>query len=89
VSTFKPLLDAYIGSFKDKVSFWTGFLLLVRVIAPKLSTFYRDDSFLATTFLLGGLLCIQGYTHPFKSKINIQEYIGNAVVQLHMASPIH
>ena len=74
VSTFKPLLDTYVGSFKDKFSCWIGFLLLVRVIAFGLSTLSGYGSFLAISVLLGVLLCIQGHTHPFKNKIkNIQE----------------
>ena len=73
VSTFKPLLDTYIGSFKDKFSYWTGFLLLVRVIAFGLSTLSGYGSFLAISVLLGVLLCIQGHTRP-KNKIkNVQE----------------
>ena len=28
----KPFFDAYGGPYKDKCRFWTGFLLLVRVI---------------------------------------------------------
>lgn len=27
----KPLLDAYVGPYKDRYRFWTGFLLLVRI----------------------------------------------------------
>ena len=74
VSTFKPLLDTYVGSFKDKFSFWTGLLLLVRVIAFGLSTLSGYGRFLAISVLLGVLLCIQGHMRPFKNKIkNIQE----------------
>ena len=74
VSTFKPLLDTYVGPFKDKVSYWTGFLLLVRVIVLRLSTLDKDGSLLATGVLLVGLLCIQAHMHPFKNKIkNVQE----------------
>jgi len=47
ISAFKPLLDIYIGSFKDIFSYWAGFLLLVRAIVLGLSTLYRDDNFLA------------------------------------------
>ena len=32
VNKMKPLLDAYQGPYKDKFRFWTGFLLVVRVI---------------------------------------------------------
>ena len=32
VNKMKPLLDAYQGPYKDKFRFWTGFLLVVRVV---------------------------------------------------------
>ena len=32
VETLKPILDAYIGPYKDKYRFWTGLLLLLRCI---------------------------------------------------------
>ena len=32
VQRIKPLLDAYTGPYKDKYRFWTGLLLLVRVV---------------------------------------------------------
>ena len=41
-SKFHVADPTYIGPFKDKFSFWTGFLLLVRVIVLGLSTLYGD-----------------------------------------------
>ena len=32
VNKMKPLLDAYQGPYKDKFRFWTGFVLVVRVV---------------------------------------------------------
>ena len=32
VQKLKPLLDAYTGPYKDRYHFWTGFLLLVRIV---------------------------------------------------------
>ena len=32
VNKFKPLLDAYTGPYKDKHRYWTGLLLLVRIV---------------------------------------------------------
>ena len=74
VSRFKPLLDIYIGPFKDKISYWTGFLLFIRVIVLGLSTLDKYGTLFATGILLVGLLCIQGHMCPFKKKIkNVQE----------------
>ena len=33
VETLKPILDAYIGPYKDKYRFWTGLLLFLRCIS--------------------------------------------------------
>jgi len=74
ISTFKPLLDTFIGPFKDNVSCWTGILLLVRVMVFGLSALDKGSSLLAIVVLLGGVLCVQGVIHPFKNKLkNIQE----------------
>jgi len=74
VNTFKPLLDTYLGPYKDKVLFWTGLLLLIRVVVLGLSALHKDGSLLAISVALGGLLCMQGVLHPFKNKTkNIQE----------------
>ena len=32
VNKLKPLFDAYTGPYKDKYHFWTGFLLMVRIL---------------------------------------------------------
>ena len=32
INKFKPLFDAYTGPYKDKHRYWTGFLLLVRIV---------------------------------------------------------
>ena len=32
IGKFKPLFDAYTGPYKDKHRYWTGFLLLIRVV---------------------------------------------------------
>ena len=90
VSTFKPLLDTYVGSFKDKFSFWTGFLLLVRVIVLGLSTLYGDGSLLSIGVLMGGLLCIKGSTHPFKNEIkNIQESLLLFILMVIHVAPLY
>ena len=37
ISAFKPLLDAYFGSYKDKFYYWTGLQLVLRAIFLALS----------------------------------------------------
>ena len=81
VTKLKPLLDTYFSTYKDKAYYWTGLLLLIRVIVFILSAFEKDISFIATSIMLAVLLCLHGVLQPFKSKFhNIQESI--AIVNL-------
>ena len=74
VTKLKPLLDTYFSVYKDKAYYWTGLLLLIRVIVYILSTINKDISFVTTSILFTGLLCLHGIVQPFKSKFhNIQE----------------
>ena len=76
VTKLKPLLDAYFSAYKDKAYYWTGLLLLIRVIVYILSAFGNDISFLTTGILFAGLLCLNGVIQPFKSRFhNIQESV--------------
>ena len=74
INTFKPLLDAYFGPYRDSFFFWTGLQLLMRAIFFGLSALDKDTSLTIGIILLGILLCVQGVVHPFKSRFkNIQE----------------
>ena len=81
VTKLKPLLDTYFGTYKDKAYYWTGLLLLIRIIVFILSAFGKDISFIATSILLAVLLFLHGVVQPFKCKFhNIQESI--AIINL-------
>ena len=74
INTFKPLLDAYFGPYKDKHYYWMGFQLLVRAVVYGFSALNRDDRVIAISILLALILCIQGFVQPFKNKFNnVQE----------------
>ena len=76
ISTFKPLLDAYFGPYKDKYYYWTGLQLLLRAVFFGLSTLANDVNLTSGAILLGILLCVQGVLHPFKNwLINVQESV--------------
>ena len=76
VAKLKPLLDAYFSAYKDKAYYWTGLLLLIRVIVYASSAFDNDIRFIIISILLTSLLCLHGTVQPFKSKFhNIQESI--------------
>ena len=87
VTKLKPLLDTYFSAYKDKAYYWTGLLLLIRVIVFASSAFDNDISFIIISSLLTSLLCLHGAVQPFKSKFhNIQESITIAnLVAVHTA----
>ena len=74
ISTFKPLLDAYFGPYKDQCYYWTGLQLTLRAIFLGLSALHRNVSLTSGIIILGILLFLQGVLSPFKSRYkNIQE----------------
>ena len=74
INTFKPLLDAYFGPYKDKFFYWTGLQLILRAVFFSLSAFQRNINLTCGIILLGVFLFLQGLMCPFKSKYkNIQE----------------
>ena len=76
IANFKPILDTYLGTYKDSAYYWTGLLLLIRAIVYALPSIDEDLSFLVISILLGGLLCLHAAVQPYKSKFcNIQECI--------------
>ena len=76
VNTFKPLLDAFLGPYKDKFSFWAGIQLLLRAVFFYTSSFNHEISFTCGTIILSAMLCLQGVVQPFKSKFkNVQELL--------------
>ena len=51
-----------------------GFQLLIRAIFLGLSALNRDINLTIGTIILGAILCLEGFIHPFKSSFkNIQE----------------
>ena len=76
VNKFKPLIDPYLGPYKDKYCYWTGLQLLIRAVFFSLSALRKKFSLISGVTVLGILLCIQGVIRPFKSRFNnIQESI--------------
>ena len=74
ISNFKPLLDPYLGSYKDKYYYWTGLQLLMRAIFFSLSAFQKEFSLISGVAVIGTLLCIQEVIQPFKNRLkNVQE----------------
>ena len=74
ISTFKPLLDAYFGPYKDRCYYWTGLQLTLRAMFLGLSALHRNVNLTSGIIILGILLFLQGLLCPFKSRYkNMQE----------------
>ena len=74
INTFKPLLDAYFGPYKDNHFYWTGLQLMLRALFFGLSAFHRNVNLTCGIIVLGFLLSFQGLMCPFKSMHkNVQE----------------
>ena len=67
INKFKPLWDAYLGPYKDKFYFWTGFQLLIRAVFFGLSSLDRNINLTASAVLLGVFGGSSGAISPFKN----------------------
>jgi len=68
INTFKPLLDAYLGPYKDSFPYWMGVQLLMRAVFLGLSALNRDVTLTIGIIILGIMLCVEGFILPFKSR---------------------
>jgi len=75
ISKFKPLLDPFLGPYKDKYFYWTGLQLLLRAMFFGLSALDNHTSVLSGAIVIAILLYLQGSLRPFKNQFNnILEY---------------
>ena len=85
---FKPLFDAYMGPYKDNYRYWTGMLLLARVILIVLFSSFTNtnalDGPVLNLFLLtlsaSFLLAITAAVKPYKTTVN------NAIEAFHLTN---
>ena len=76
VNKFKPLLDAYQGPYKNKVYYWTGLQLLMRVVFFGISSLDRNINLTVSIIMFGILGGLHGIVRPFKKKYkNYQELL--------------
>ena len=69
INRFKPLLDAFQGSYKDKYYHWVAIDIIFRCIIFSMYSFQRElRMFLATIILLVFTTCY-GYVCPSKNKL--------------------
>ena len=74
INRFKPLLDAFQGSCKDKYYYWVALCITLRSIYFALYGFQPKVRILISTMILIFLNAYHGYIRPNKNKmVNIQE----------------
>ena len=80
INKFKPLFDAYTGPYKDKHRYWTGLLLLVRIVLfIVFSTNTSGDSTINLFAVIVVVMCLFAYLAIFGGTyknwlLNILEY---------------
>ena len=76
INRFKPLLDAFQGSCKDKYYYWVAICITLRSIYFALYGFQPKVRILISTMILIFLIAYHGYIRPNKNKmVNIQELL--------------
>ena len=76
INHFKPLLDAFQGSYKDKYYNWVAINIILRSLFFALYGFQRNLKLIITTVILVLLTVYHGYIHPNKNKcVNVQELL--------------
>ena len=76
INKFKPLIDAYQGPYKDRMYYWVGLQLVLRVVLFVVSSLDRDNNLIIGIVLLTLVIGLHGILRPFKNEIkNYQEKI--------------
>ena len=76
INCFKPLLDAFQGSYKDKYYYWVAVQLSLRSLLFAFYAFPTKLRLILSTLLLIVLEIYSGYACPHKNKlVNIQELL--------------
>ena len=76
INHFKPLLDAFQGSCKDRCNHWVAIHINLRSIFFALYGFQMKPRLVIATLILVLFTVYHGYIHPNKNKlVNIQELL--------------
>ena len=68
INKFKPLLDAYLGPYQNKLYYWTGLQLFLRAVFFGISALERNTNTMISIIILGVMECIYSKECPFKNK---------------------
>ena len=76
INRFKPILDAFQGSYKDRYYYWVAVHVILKSLFFALYAFPVKLRLLLATMILVPFSCISGYLCPNKNRmINFQELI--------------
>ena len=76
INRFKPILDAFQGSYKDRYYYWVAVHVILKSLFFALYAFSVKLRLLLATMILVPFSCIFGYLCPNKNRlINFQELI--------------
>ena len=76
INHFKPILDAFQGSYKDRYYYWVAVHIILRCLFFALYAFKIRIRLLLAMMILIPFTCIFGYICPNKNKlINLQELL--------------
>ena len=76
INRFKPFLDAFHGSYKDKYYYWIGVHLILRSVFFSFYAFQTKTKLILSTIVLVSFGMLVGYVRPNKNKfVNIQELL--------------
>ena len=76
INQFKPLLDAFQGSYKDRYYYWVALHLTMRSLLFALYGFPTSLKLILSTMLLMIFTIYNGRIYPYKNKlVNIQELL--------------
>ena len=76
INHFKPILDAFQGSYKDRYYYWVAVHMTMRSLFFAMYAFQANLKLILSTMLLIFFSIYSGYIHPHKNElVNIQELL--------------
>jgi len=76
INQFKPLLDAFQGSYKDRYYYWIGVQFVIISVLFSSYAFQTQYRLIFTVIILILFITLYGYSHPHKNDlVHIQELL--------------
>ena len=69
ITKFKPLLDAYQGPYKDKMYYWVGLQLILRIVFFTVSSLDRSINLIICIALFSLIEAVHSAFKPFKKDV--------------------